>query len=466
MEKPNDLIDSMSEMIALSCYRNTKNLLITAAELKGPVDTEAIKLAVHRAAEAFPQLTGCLREIKREGRHYLAREQRPDLDFPVRMSELGTHSGSRSILEAVLNHLEASLDRNRDLFTELPGEFHLVKVAEHHHVAVPVINHVAADAVVASAFGQRTVLEYSEIVTGIRPDLLDPAFSISTAKKRPVAVKKRKYADILVRSLLTLSALAQKPSIPAGHGRKGDQRQFHVKRVLPEGPTERLTRPAAGKRIRFIDLLVASCSAAVDAWNGARNVRPGTVTTAVTVNVKGRYSGVRGPNNASVLFFRTRPEDRQDIPRLAELIATARTRQFRNQMDFKLRQNTARTADSLRILPFGPRRRIVHFLMQRHRFSIAVTQLGVVWPLIINGVPTAESFPTSVGDMEITEIHGVGYKLLSGTQLLLIVYIYRRRLNLVLASSASLFTREDTEAFLDAIVDVLLNSARLVDPQE
>jgi hypothetical protein len=86
---------------------------------------------------------------------------------------------------------------------------------------------------------------------------------------------------------------------------------------------------------------------------------------------------------------------------------------------------------------------------------MTVTMLGVVWPLREGDRAFGESFPTEVGDVLITEVHGIGYKLLSSTPIVFIVYVFRQQLNVVMAAAGSLFTYEEAERFMDAFASVL-----------
>jgi hypothetical protein len=74
---------------------------------------------------------------------------------------------------------------------------------------------------------------------------------------------------------------------------------------------------------------------------------------------------------------------------------------------------------------------------------------------VSRGQPTRYSFPTTLGELTITEFHGLGHKLLIGADLFLIVYTYQQRLNFVLASSASLFKKEEAELFMDVVAEVM-----------
>ncbi len=199
-------------------------------------------------------------------------------------------------------------------------------------------------------------------------------------------------------------------------------------------------------------MLVACANRAVDEWNEDRDIPPGVLTTSMSVNMKSRYRNLDDGNSSALLFFRSRPRDREDTSAYVRSIALARIKQFRNQMDFRFVQNISRMTSALRAFPFRIRRRVVNHLANKHQLSIAVTVLGVIWPTVKNGKPTADSCLTRAADLAIREIHGLGYKLLSNTHLLLIVYAYRNRLNLVLSASASVFTRQEAQEFMDLMM--------------
>jgi hypothetical protein len=228
--------------------------------------------------------------------------------------------------------------------------------------------------------------------------------------------------------------------------------------VFSSEQTERINKAAFQNGASLVDLLVAAANRAVDEWNQDRNISPGVLTTSISVNMKSRYRGLNGGNSSGLLFFKSRPRDREDTPAFARSIALARIKQFRNQMDFKFVQNVSRMTSALRGFPFRIRRRIVNHLANRHQLSMAITVLGVIWPTVRNGKPTADSCLTHTGDLAIKEVHGLGYKLLSNTRLVLIVYAYRNRLNFILSASASVFRRQEAQAFMDLLMGYLLEA--------
>jgi hypothetical protein len=153
-----------------------------------------------------------------------------------------------------------------------------------------------------------------------------------------------------------------------------------------------------------------------------------------------------------LIEFTSNPEDRVDQERLTKAITRSRIRQFRKQLDLRFFINVARMNNAFRILPFRLRRKLVHFIMERRQYSVGVTVLGVLNPELKNGRPTGDSITASCGDVEITEIHGLGYKLLSSTRLVIIAYRYGEFLNIIMATSACHFTREEAEDFLDLVI--------------
>ncbi len=456
MQDTFDFLDPNSEMIALASASNTKNLLITALQIRGPVDENLVKVAVGKAMKDYPRIGSCLREIKTKWRHRLYWHPRPDLEFPFVVSTLNNHDASIPLLDAVLKHLAPVLDREWNLREELPGEMHLVRISESLNVAAIVMHHAAFDGASASEFGRSCVLHYKEMIEGIKTDSGHrDAYSLSTSRKRRVTVRKGKWENMLHSARLALMPFMSKPDMPAGSGMPRELAQYHVKRVLSVEETARVGMESLKNRGAFIDLLTASSSLAIERWNRTRNVDTNTVTTALTMNIRGRYQDSDEANSVSALFFESHPKDRKDSRNLVHSISIARINQLRRQLDHKHYTNTARMIESASLLPFNIRRKIVYRIVRKHQFSMAITLLGVVWPVMKNGRPTLDSYPSHAGDAHITEIHGIGYKLIGSTPLILTVYSYLNRLNFVMAASGWLFTRSEAEAFMDLFMETL-----------
>jgi hypothetical protein len=458
MQDDNLRLDAISEMLALSSFGNGKNIIFSGLDLKGPMDLPAFHEASRQSATAFPHFVSTIREIKINGRYHLVREHSPDLPLPYGVQELKIRDTSASLLDNILYTLSPRLDRDWDLFQELPLEMYLIRVSEQHHVLATFIHHVAGDVGSLMEFGQLLMANYHELVTGQPPDWKHEPLPVSSSRKRPVEKKQAKGRSWLDSVGGTLSGFLKPPAMPLGNGVRGNDEQYQIKRVLSLKESNELTGTTGRACAALPDRLTAATHFAVDQWNRERGIGPGTLTTGMTVNMRGRYKDLDNPNNSALIFLRSLPHERRDPNEFCRLLATQRMKRFRTQSDSSYYQNLQRFNNTFRILPFHLRQRVVSFVMNKHQVSVAITPLGVLWPTLQNGRPTGETFLKKSGALDVTEVHGLGYKLASNTRLLLVVYAFRDQVNLILASSASLFTRQESEQFMDLIMENLLHS--------
>lgn len=449
-------LDALSEMLALSSFGNTKNVLVTAAEIRGPLDVEAMAEAGRLALRSSPEFCCCIRELREGPRYKLYRRKSAHQGDSIIISDVGARRPGQSSFDRLVAHLRPRLDRDWDLFHEAPAELHILRFGDRHHMAAFVMHHVAADAGAASDVGRKIFEIYHSIRTGTPPDWACLSLGISTHRKRPVRVIPSSWRDVLVNARDAVAQMVDKPVLPTGSGDPSDQRQHQVKRLLSTEETEALINQVTAKGVSFIDMMVASTNIAIDRWNQARGIAPGLLTTSMSVNMRGRYQGKGTTNNSGLIFFRSSPEQRSDEAAFARSLALARIKQFRKQKDHKFYRDVQLLNAALRPLPFRMKRRVTNYVMSKHQYSVAITLLGVVWPGAKNGRPSQETCVGQIGEATITELHGIGYKLLSNTHLVFIIYIFQNRLNFVLAASASHFTREEAESFMDLVLHQLL----------
>ncbi|MEW6140034.1 MAG: condensation domain-containing protein [Thermodesulfobacteriota bacterium] len=456
----NGWMDPRSEMLLLSTDGNTKNLLVTAIDIEGAVDEEAWVPAIRRASTCFPHLLSTVREIKVNGLRRLLWEHRPDLRIPTTVWEVRDDGTAHGSLNDLLTPVAFHLDKERDLFQEVPVDFHLIRRGPHRSMLIGMFHHVTADGATVAEFGKEFFAQYHEIKTGKRPEWAQETHAISSSAKRQArSVGASSWRDALMGVRQTMANLFDKPTLPAGTGDPHDLGEHQIKRALSEEETSLVLKRAASYGASPIDLFTACSKIAVDRWNEARGIAPGLLTCSVTVNARGRFGVSDQPNNSSVIFFRSEPEQRRELKKLCRKLAVTRINHFRNHQDIKYMQDIERMINSLRLLPFRMRRKIVHNVVNRHQFSIGVTLLGAVWPKMKNGKPSTETALTNAADLSLREVHAIGYKLLSGNHAMLVAYTFRNRLNLVLAGSACRFTRKETEDFLDLIVKILVGDS-------
>ncbi len=453
-----DKLDPTSEMLALSTTGDAKNILICLIELNGPINIEAMLEAARLAARKFPQLTRRIKEIGSRGRYYLVWDKEEPLTLPVFFQKMTEFDPGEPMLDQILGLLKYRLDREWDLFHEPVAEFHLISISHERHIAGWLMHHVAGDAATGTDVGQETLAQYHEIHYKTKPDWGSEYFSISGSKKRRVNPKKLTLRNYLEDVRQTLENLFKKAVLPVGSGSDRDGSQHHVKRILSEEETALLYETSNNHGVSFVDRIVTTSNETIDKWNMKRGLTPGLLTTSMSVNMRGRFSGVDLMNSSSLIFYKSSPDDRRNSRSFSRKIALSRIRHFRNQTDLKLSQNIKMMTDAFRFLPFNLRKRVISYLTNRHQFSIAITVLGAVWPKIQNGKPTREPAFTKIGDLETVEIFGVPHRMLSKTGMLLVLYLFRSRLNFVLTCSGGLFTREETEQFMDLFLKGLKES--------
>lgn len=450
-------LNPLSEMMVLSTGANTKNIIVSAVEVHGKLDLDAMREAFKRTLINNPLFLSKIEEKRFGIKNFFIRHYDSSIDPPVRVIKVDSSTNKSTILNSYLEAFRPYLDRKWNLFSEAPVELHCLDYGSDNYFYGPVVHHAIADGGIAAEFGREFLGHYDHIITGRMPEWLHSPFAMSNTGTKRAVLKARDSQTILADFRTAIKNIVENPTLPRGSGKKDDLRQFHIKRVLTKRETEALERYSKQRSSSLLDIVVASSNHAIDQWNCKREIPEGFLTTSVSVNMKGRFRGFQRQNNSGLIYFRSGADERQNRDLFRKQIALQRIKQFRNRMDYKFFKDVSRLITALRMAPLEIRKNIVRKLMNLHRFSMAVSMLGVMWPDLKDGRPTSRSAFTNVGEHEIMQVHGLGYKLLSNTPLILMVYTYRERLNLMLASSASVFTSEETSDFLDLLVNNLFH---------
>ena len=273
-------LDPLSEMLALSTRGNIKNLILSGLELKGDLDRDALVFSAQKAIKKFPQLQSCLKETKNAGKNQLVRDYQPDLQLPFVMWDFSDNNIIGTNLDYFLNEASDYLDRQWDLFAELPVECHIAKITHNHHLFMFATHHAAADGAAASEFGKEIFLNYHEAITGERLDQSCYSLATSTSRKRRVSERTGSWKERVKQNLKSLTPMVSRAVLPVGSGDPHDLRQFHIKRVLSPEDSQKIGTGTLKGGASLLDGLVAAAILSVDEWNGVRNLKPGTITTS------------------------------------------------------------------------------------------------------------------------------------------------------------------------------------------
>ncbi len=456
-----DRLGPFSEMLAISTYKNTKNIIITALDLRGPMDVHAFEAAVTRGAADNPQMVTRLKKQTKGLARYLARERDPHLRIPLKVVDAAEEHSAENRFDTYIRVFTPEFDEPWDLFNEAPVRILCVRFGQSHSLVGIVYHHSIADAAKASEFSRELFANYHELLTGeVPPWRLTPS-TMSTNRKRMVKLRRHEGEHYLKDAAQAIRDMRERFTLPTGSGRPGDTSRHHVKKTLTVEQTERLTQFLLQRNVSLMDFLVTGSNLIIDEWNSERGIAPGLLSTTVTVNMTGRYEGFGRLNNSGLIIFKSAPQERKNIEAFRRSVALDRIRQFRNQMDFKFYRDVFRLVTLLRPAPFRLKRKISHFVLNRHKYSMSITLLGVMWPEVKSGDLAGSGALTTIGHHDVLDVIGVGYKLLSETPLLLINYFFNKTTSFVLIAAGHTFTEEETRAFLHLLIERLCKDAEI-----
>jgi len=454
-----EIVEGMSEHMVLATYADAKNIIIFGVDLEGPIDEEAMKLALYRAVESFPHFLSGVRESAVMGRGRLIWMPIPDHHPELHVSSLDLSDPSLSFEDSLLRHLGESLTKDWDLLHTVPTEFHLLQLGKGRYSFVTLVHHAAADAWTMAQFLKRLLGSYHEIVTGDK--LRWPGRSLTQhprAAQKRLNPDKHTWRDLLFICRNALKSYMIRHSFPKGNSNPRDGREHHIKTKLTSDETKHVLEIASRKKTSSLDLLVGGMSRAIDEWNAHLNMRLGTIITGITVEMRTRLALNHSPVNSSAIYLRSRPTDRTDPELFARFLSAQRIRYLRDCLDVKITQAAYSLADAIRILPFNLRRKLVYSLLKRPLCTLLITFLGTGWSEGSNGRRTAEFFLTKPGGLEVTEIHAIGHELSIRSPLRLWAGLFRNQLNLLLTLPGNRFTRAEAQQFMDLAVKALLNN--------
>lgn len=454
MTRDFNVLAPLAEALALTTNYNNKNIILGALDLMGPIDLDALKMAVSDLGNLFPQIKAHLKEFKVQRKYCLTWEFMSSSDVPLFVSDVSENNESSSGLEILLDSLESRLNRERDVFREPASEFHLLRFDENRHSLACIMWHPAGDAVRLAEIVKALMARYHELVVREKAVFSNFPMFVSTGSKRFVRNQKTRLTDY--RKTFHQAIIPYtRCSIPNGNGVPGDFREHYVKRLFPVNETGDVVSKATKIRVPFVDYLLAVVCIAVDRWNAIRKAESSMLSAALTVNMQGRFRDQEGPNNDSVLYFQFSQEQRKDPKTLARMVYRFRMRKFREAADLKYSKGLAKLNSFLRIFPFNTRQKAYLKILQRHQTSFALGFMGVLWPESHGRRISGDSYLRSVGGLDVTEAYGMAYRIVSSTPLYLTAYFFRKRLNLILSAAAWQFTKEEAQAFLDMIADIM-----------
>ncbi len=450
------VLDTLSEWFVLSSRGNVKNVVVLAVEYVGRIDDQARITAIKKAVQDFPVLGCCVREIKKGPKRCLAWFPMPDREFPIIISDLPQTEQADCPFEAFVRYIKPWLDKEWNLFKELPGQYHVLKLSENRQISALVVHHSAAVGFSAGQFMAHVAGYYQEITTGATPEKFAKTPIASTVKKAGVK-RVGNWRRIAAKQLkLFLSEIGSSASIPVGSGQRNDPDQHCVRRIISQKDTA-LLRESRNDGVRLIDRLAAAANIAIESWNSARHEATGAIATSVAVNLDGKYNVRETDVNLGFITIRTGPNHRVNNIECARHIAISRAKNMEKQTDLRALEAMKRLLNIIRFLPLKPRQRISSKITRIYGHSMIMSYLGVALPKVAMDSSGEEALTYSAGGTELADVFGFAYKLANPAPIVFFVYELKGELSVIITALAGVFTRPEADRFIDLFTDILRN---------
>jgi hypothetical protein len=340
----------------------------------------------------------------------------------------------------------------------MPSKFFLFEASPVSRRFLCVSHHASLDGWALSGFLKAILETYHRIVTG-RDDLAHTRVRYaSTLKEEPVPVSGSALKHALFALGKGTSAL-EPGAVPVGEGRLESSAEHWVKLILSPEETDLTVRAASQKPLAFVDIVSAALIRSVDVWNDEQGLPRRIAKIGVPVQMRGRHGPMDASVNISFILVTSPPEDRHCVRRLAASLAQSRETQFRLAADVR----TACAGDALlnffRLFPLNLRRRMTHGFWQLPFAPMLVSSFGVLWPLQGRPGDSKRSAFTNAGDLEVSEVHILGYKHAPKSPVRLLAFTFRGRLNVVLWTSNRLLAPHEARRFSGILRNQLITVA-------
>ncbi len=297
----------------------------------------------------------------------------------------------------------------RDLRTNYPVRFLLFLFPGERQMFVFLFHHCAVDGGGFYNFFGAVLQSYHRLATGRDPEWAGVAGIHSQTGAAQIVtplplgrVLREMFAEFRKYPPWRIGQFANPPA--AASGRK-------VVRLLVE---DRAVQRALRDRARreggsMTDIFVAAAKRALDDFNAARGGGGGGEIMFFALPVNQRLRRPRAEtaaqsNPLGAVTIMSNADDRRDPAALLRWVISERKRKLTGGYDYWLTWLGRKSIAASAILPLGPRSRALRALMG-FRVTLAVTNLGVVWPRIENGRPTGETAIRQVGRMELLDVH-------------------------------------------------------------
>lgn len=469
-------LDPISNYFVVTSQSRLKNLIGAATLLKGNIDDVAARSALRKTVSRFPQFRSRVRVKRGRWLYRMVLEPDPDHSIELDITTLNHSLAQKPLAHVIRKCVEPTLEEDWDPFDRVLTEFRLIRIHNELHVLIVVLNHVIADPWTLASFGRELAQNYAAATLRSKPGWSAQSHATSALKSARLnyyrarreqsqtnnAVPATRAVSGVLRLALGIirTFLTVRPGGATGNRGEDGSIDSQARRQLSPEETARLSGVSSMLGVSLTDRLIWASNLAVDKWNAMQERSPHTIHTCVTVQMRGRQRSSTVSSNVSALLLKSEPEERSDRKGFLISIARRRARKLRDSEDCALRSLATAAYHALRVLPPRIAAKFMRVLAQKRVFSVCISDIGIVWPEMQGAKFTGDSYLSQAGGLEVVEMHGFAQGMAVFSDMLLVTYIFRNRLNVVLNTNPEVYTRHQTETLADLIVDNLKTLVR------
>lgn len=438
--------DKPLDATSVDMARRPAAVSLLGAVLEGPCDIEALAAAIRQVQIDRPELRSRLVDagtLVSKGYAW-----RPGVPGEPRVVDLRDLTEVGRDYDAVIDRI---FDRQStwDLRSHCPFDTTIAMLRDDRTLLSLEVHHSIGDGEVNFSCMKAILAGYHQRVTGTAPDWAHLGSLASTLGTRG---PKAAGFTTVVKYLREFARTYPADRVTQAHGTRGARRDRIAARVsIDDAEMQRTIRDRArAQGATITDLTLAATMRAIANWNRSQGADVDVQRAAIAVNRRG--AGGSGDNEISMVVAGSHNQDLDDPGALMGSLAAQRIRGLELGIDGGLANamRHAMTLGSLRPLNAIAGKRAAS--RTDPPGTIMLTNVGLLWPEIVDGRPTSRSFLSEAGGLRLVDLVVVPNLDASGA-LMLAPMTFNGRFQVVVGGNTARIQQRELRALADLITD-------------
>ncbi len=357
----------------------------------------------------------------------------------------------------------ARMRRRIDVRKEFPFRTFLVRVKDDVHILSIVYHHSVMDPAKAYTVVTTTLAHYHERVTGKKPEWAK-ALGMAMLKRKEGFIKpismltfaKDQLTDVFIRNTnRSVANIATRRILPP----PDCMGRYSLRSIIEDpGVLAGLLKRAAHNKATLNDLLFACARKVITRWNQERDASTERFRFMLITSLMGRMALGEGAGaGLSGLNFVSRDHADADIDTITCFFRDVRKEQLRRGVDIQFYHTLRKIVQTFRVFPLRIRRNFVRPIIQRVPCTFYLSNLGTVWPKIVDGRQTMDSVVKGAGNFIIEDMHSSA-SISQNLGLGLTVRAHNQRFYLNFVCDRFRFERDEAQELTGRIIKEVINA--------